>query len=435
MKQILVVMAFLVTIIECPAQIVINEPDLVINHEAYFGERVLLGAAHFTPDGNVITCAGTSVLIWDVETGQVISEIEHGYFFRAQTAWVLPDKQRVLSVGSVNESGAHYGIIYIERIDSGDELLEKYIDSNEMVLLSPDGNYFVTGIDDSIRIWSTAPGAEDPILSVSGSIWGTLAFISNRKAIIGTKIYDLKTGELTGGFPWLDPSLFYAESFSADMRIYSSGDGIFAFPSVKRLSSTYAGSRLLESNGIMLTKNNDNDVEIWDVGRFEMLGKIDIETDGWLFDYDYYMDSGKLLILTNVDEYPDAIAVWDASDAIALFEPVQELEVLQSDYSVEEVAVLPPGRWIESNPILAGADGGVLAAIPEIDGAGTRIVWKVNGQEIDIAKAAPFAPVLDMTPAGPDSVFLTVAAENFQARVYRLTGSFRPAAVTGWLQH
>jgi len=277
-------------------------------------------SAAFSPDGKTIVSAGDdgSLLLWDVETGRQLREMEFRHDARAWPVTFSPDGAMIVSG---DDSGA---IIFWDaasgKLLSGPE--KNHEDWVNRIVFSPDGRTMVSASDDETLVfWNPATKKPDPepLRTGKGGV-NAVAFSPDGKRLV--------TAHGGGALVLWDPSDRRKEGVDLE-RIESRGAFAVAFnPKRDQMVSGHA-------DGTVAFWSQDGD------GKFRAVAKMREHRD-WIYSLAFSHDGEKLVSASK----DGTIVVWDPGR----YKPVEDRgnsskAVLRAHKNeVRSVAFSPNGR-------------------------------------------------------------------------------------------
>jgi WD40 repeat protein len=188
------------------------------------------------PDGQLLAgTVGTSVQIWDLQSGQPLRKLA-GHFDVVHTIAISPD-------GQLLASGGFDKTIRLWNLQTGQRLavLSLHTDTVLAIAFSPDGKTLASSsLHDPIKLWDIQRGQEKANLATHTGRIDAIAFSPDSKLLASgsadttVKLWDASTGQeirtLTG-----HSQLISSVSFSPDGKtlISSSWDGVTKFWSLR----------------------------------------------------------------------------------------------------------------------------------------------------------------------------------------------------------
>jgi WD40 repeat protein/serine/threonine protein kinase len=286
------------------------------NHRVFPGHTVDVKSVAFSPDGQRLASASDdTVLIWDVERGQVLHTLKghKGVIFCVAFS---PDSRRLASSsGGFDEHGKRLpGEVRVWDAETGQEIraLKGHTDLVMSVAFSPDGRRLASASEDkTVRIWDVEREQEPRVLKWPTGSALSVAFSPDGKRLASAfsdrtvRIWDVERGDEVLALNGHTGSI-YAVVFS---------------PDGKRLASASA----------------DRTVRVWELERgqetFALRGHM-----SWVQSVAFSPD-GKHLASASDDK---TVRLWDA-------ERGYELLVLKGHFgTVHSVAFNPDGRRLAS---------------------------------------------------------------------------------------
>jgi WD40 repeat protein len=260
---------------------------------------------------------------------------------------------------------------------------------------SPDGRYFLTASDESIKIWevetenlmSTIPGVDYFVFSNDGKKIATISSDTSKMMIAEPgmtplkstykpiiRIYEIPTGKVLSVFEPYSPSerpmnlrfspddnsLLISNFYNYIFRDIQSGKNLFAFEGSGPAAFSKDGKNIVTSaNGHLVPSSSDDLVpKIWDAKSGRLLHRLEGHT-GSVYHAKFSPDGEKIL----TDSWPPSAKLWDLKNG-KLLNRLKGNKVLFSS-----VEFSPDGKYIlttasnETAIIWNGDDGKLLFSI------------------------------------------------------------------------
>ncbi|PVF91794.1 WD40 repeat-like protein [Serendipita vermifera] len=311
----------------------------------------------YSPNGrNVASCSSdTTIRIWDVETGTLVSEPLRGHTGLVYGVAYSPDGQRIVS-GSADRTIRIWDAQNLIQIGEPMTGHTKWINC---VAYSPDGQYIASGSDDrTIRIWDAKTGTliGEPLQGHTHRVWCVVFSSDGHHVISGSddstvRVWDYSIGLLdgkpleghTGGVRAVacSPNGQYIASGSDDktIRIWETSERSQSCRVLKgHTGSVYAVSYSPDGRHIV-SGSEDKTVRIWDANLGESVGQLLMGHTNWITSVSCSPD-GLYIVSGSLDT---SIRIWDAQTGAPAGEDLGEHE-----QGINCVAYSPDGHFISS---------------------------------------------------------------------------------------
>ncbi|EJC99860.1 WD40 repeat-like protein, partial [Fomitiporia mediterranea MF3/22] len=235
----------------------------------------------FSPDGKCVASGsydGTA-RIWDVVSGEVLSEFFEEYRAEVTSVAFSPDGRRIVT-------GSWLGTVSIWDIESREVVSGPFREHTEgvhAVAFSPDGTHIASAsADRAVRVWGIEiSSAVHVLVGHTASVW-SVAFSSNGKRIVsGSKdktirVWDVMTGQAIGEPLVGHTGEVYSVTISSDGRHIVSGSNdctvkVWDMESGRLVSGPFCHSNIVTSVAFsfdgqrVLSGSSDRTIVVWDV--------------------------------------------------------------------------------------------------------------------------------------------------------------------------
>ena len=208
-----------------------------------------------TDDGQLVSGAGTTVKVWDLESGRLLRSLE-GHTNWVNAVAVMPDSAQVVSGSSDNT-------VKVWDLGSGRLLrsLEGHTNEVNAVAVTPDGKQVVSGSsDNTVKVWDLGSGRllrsleghTDEVNAVAVTPDGAQVVSGSDDKTV--KVWDLGSGRL----------LRSLKGHTSD---------------VNAVAVTPDGAQVVSGSG-SLPRSSDNTVKVWDLGSGRLLRSLEGHTRG-----------------------------------------------------------------------------------------------------------------------------------------------------------
>ena len=296
--------------------------------------------AMFSPDGNVVSVGGATVLVWDPSTGQPLCEPLLGHSGDVSDVALSGDGRRLAVID-------RKGTAQLFDIRTGEKVGEPFFNVGEAAL-SPDGQYLacISGhaLGYAVRVWHVDDGS-DPVRLETG-FWpmDDIAFswdgrwlftnyaretfddpVDRERMMFETQVWDVTTGDEVWNYFGLDQRIFSHDRrrmaliaddtvrvWKTDTRDQLDNPAVIRASDVKTISYSSDGRRIA-------TRHPGGTVRVWDADTGQQIGgPLHAYVDDWRGCVALGPD-GRLLATSREDLI---VRTWDASTGRQIGAPV-----------------------------------------------------------------------------------------------------------------
>jgi WD40 repeat protein len=398
---------------------------------SFTGHTADIAGVSFSPDGRMIASAGrdTTARLWDTETGDEMRELsEHS---NSLADVVFDQSGTRLATASQDHSARVWDVA------SGEELMTilGHTDRVNAVSFSPDGTRLATAsLDGTARIWNIAPTAEvftllninnDKIIDVAYSPDGQFIATANESA--GAKIWDAATGaerrileghesSVSGVAFSPDGSRLATASLDQTAKVWNLENGEESL-TLSGHTDRIAGITFSPDGLLLATASDDETARVWDLAGTNLFVA---RHDGIVRDVAFSAD-GTYLVTSSDDRIAK---VWDVASGEEVFRITEHNSIVYSAaFSPDpDGKLLATGSADNTARIWSVEDGTELQILRGHIGAIYSVAFSPDGEQLATASLDNTVKVWD-TESGEELLTLTGHTDRVLAVAFSPDGT------------